>query len=71
MKTFQLFSVSVFSLLLFAGCHTSRPFPLLPGEKVIFHTPARANEYRVWSGNDPQPTNRVVEITRPCSLTTE
>ena len=57
--------------LCLAGCYTPHQFPLQPGEKIIFNDLARAMEYRATSGNDLGNTNRVVEITRPCSLTTE
>lgn len=54
------------------GCaYSPKQFALQPGEKVIFNTEARAKEYRVMSMNDLHHTNRVVEITRPCAITTE
>jgi hypothetical protein len=63
------------SLTLFAvgcGCRTAGTysFPLEPGEKIIFTTAERANQFRATSGNEP--TNpvggRVVRITEPVSL---
>lgn len=56
-----------------AGCIGYRPalMPLQPGEKIIFESPGRANLYRARSGNDPLNMGRVVEVTRPCSVTCE
>lgn len=54
------------------GCaYTPNQFALQPHEKVIFNDEARANEFRQRSMNDLHHTNRVVEITRPCAITTE
>lgn len=67
MKTLLLIA----SLTLLCGCYSARQYPLQPGEKIIFNDAPRANEYRKQSGNDTSSTNRVVIVTRPCSLTTE
>lgn len=58
-------------LLLVAGCRTGLQTPMQPGEKVIFSTQERANEFRQVSGNDLTHTGRVVTIQRPTTLTTE
>ena len=60
--------------LLTSGCavtYTGVQTPLQPGEKVIFSTRERADEFRRVSGNDLNHTNRLVEITSPTTLTTE
>lgn len=59
------------ALALLTGCYSAHQYPLKPGEKIIFNDAARASEYRRLSGNDSRQTNRVVEITRPCSVTVE
>lgn len=58
-------------VLLLPGCYTAYQYPLQRGDKVIFNNERRANEFRRLSANDQFNTNRVVEITRPCAITTE
>lgn len=63
---------AVFTTALLWGCaYQVRTFPMQRGESAIFNSEARANQYRAFSGNDLMHTGRVVQITRPCSLTTE
>ena len=58
-------------LALCGGCYTPRQFLLQPGDKIIFATDARANEFRAQSLNDPAHRGRVVEITRPAWVSCE
>ena len=52
--------------LMLAGCYTPARYPLQPGEKIIFNTSARAEEFRTVTGNAGiDATNRIVTITRP------
>lgn len=72
MKTSRIILLVALAATL-AGCVTYRGVqtPLKPGEKVIFNTRERADEFRRISGNDAGHTNRIVEITRPTTLSTE
>lgn len=49
------------------GCKTIE-YPLQPGDKIVFESQGRADEFRVLSGNDQDHSNRWVEITEPTSL---
>lgn len=53
------------------GCYTPHQYPLSPGEKIIFKSPERANEFRARSLNDPAHTGSVVEITKPTWVSCE
>jgi hypothetical protein len=57
--------------LMLTGCYAPATYPLQPGERIVFESQERANEYRTKSGNDQAGTNAVVEITRPCAVTCE
>jgi outer membrane biogenesis lipoprotein LolB len=62
----------IVSAALLTGCtYTGYKTPLQPGEKVVFHTQERANQFREVSGNDASNGGRFVEITKPTTLVTE
>lgn len=50
------------------GCKTMVEYQLQPGEKIVFESQARADEFRTMSGNDQGHSNRWVEIDQPTSL---
>lgn len=51
------------------GCSCTKQFPLQPNEKIEFQSIARANQFRLESGNDPLAiTNSTVTITTPTSI---
>jgi len=50
------------------GCSTMQKMPLQPGEKIIFNSRERANEFRQASGINTQNSGSVVEIDQPVHL---
>jgi len=50
------------------GCSTMQKMPLQPGEKIIFNSRERANEFRQASGINTQNSGSVVEVDQPVHL---
>lgn len=63
----KLCSCLVLSFMLF-GCSTMQKMPLQPGEKIIFNSRERANEFRQASGINTQNSGSVVEVDQPVHL---